>query len=100
MLHHISFPVKNLERSTKLYDKSLTALGYQQVCSGEGFAGYGIAQGKDKLLLVANPDANHAGPGFHLALAAPTREAVDKFHAIALALGALNNGGPGLRYPQ
>jgi len=38
-----------------------------------------------------------AGPGFHLAFAAPSRQAVDRFHAAAIAHGGGDNGGPGLR---
>lgn len=48
-------------------------------------------------LIVARTDAASAGPGFHLAFAAPSHEAVDEFHRIALAFGGGNNGSPGLR---
>jgi catechol 2,3-dioxygenase-like lactoylglutathione lyase family enzyme len=37
------------------------------------------------------------GPGFHLAFIAPSREAVDAFHAAALAAGAEDCGAPGPR---
>jgi len=97
MLHHISLPVADLERSARVYDNALSALGYRRVCSGEGFVGYGVEDGKDKFLITANIDARSAGPGFHIALAAPSREAVDRFHQIALEFGAINNGDPGLR---
>jgi len=97
MLHHVSLPVSDLKRSAKLYDNALAALGFRRVCSGERFVGYGVEDGEDKFLIVANANARSAGPGFHLALAAPSREAVDKFHQVALEFGALNNGDPGLR---
>lgn len=38
-----------------------------------------------------------AGPGFHIALAAPSREAVHAFHEAALQHGASDNGPPGPR---
>ena len=44
-------------------------------------------------------EVNAPGPGFHLAFAAPSREAVDAFHRAALASGGRDNGPPGLR-PQ
>lgn len=97
MLHHISFPVTDLERSARLYDNALAALGYRRVRSGEDFVGYGVEDGEDRFLISANPDARCAGAGFHVALAAPSREAVDRFHRLALEYGALNNGDPGLR---
>ena len=37
------------------------------------------------------------GSGFHLALAAPSRAAVDRFHAAALAHGGTQVAHPGLR---
>ena len=97
MLHHISLPVTDLERSARLYDGALAALGYRRVFSSETFVGYGIEDGKDKFAIVASENAISAGAGFHLALAAPSREAVDRFYQIALELGALSNGAPGLR---
>jgi len=97
VLHHASFPVSDLERSARLYDGVLAALGYRRVCSGSGFVGYGVEDGKDKFLIAARPDARCAGPGFHLALAAPDRRSVDRFHRAALELGASSNGAPGLR---
>jgi predicted lactoylglutathione lyase len=39
------------------------------------------------------------GPGFHLAFAAPSRDAVDAFHAAALRAGGTDCGMAGLR-PQ
>ncbi len=99
MLHHASLPVDDIERSRRLYDAALTALGYRRVCSGPGFAGYGVEDGKDKLALVETAGSAAAGPGFHIALAAPSREAVHAFHEAALQHGASDNGPPGLR-PQ
>jgi NAD(P)H-dependent FMN reductase len=37
------------------------------------------------------------GAGFHLALSAPDRQAVNEFHATALSFGARDEGAPGLR---
>jgi hypothetical protein len=37
------------------------------------------------------------GPGFHLAFAASSRQAVDDFHRAALAAGGFDNGKPGVR---
>ncbi len=97
MLHHISFPVSNLKRSTKLYDDALDALGYRRVCSGEDYTGYGVEDGKDKFLIVKSEVITPSGPGFHLAISAPSRKAVDQFHERALKSGATDNGPPGLR---
>jgi catechol 2,3-dioxygenase-like lactoylglutathione lyase family enzyme len=97
MLHHVSLPVVDIERAAALYDAALAALGYRRVLDAPGFAGYGVEDGRDKLALKQTAQSEAAGPGFHLALAAPSRAAVDAFHAAALRHGATDNGPPGLR---
>ena len=97
MLHHISLPVADLERSSILYDTILAALGYRCVCAGKGYAGYGVEEYEDLFMIKQiNPSAS-AGPKFHLAFGAPSRKAVDEFHKSALANGATDDGKPGLR---
>lgn len=97
MLHHASLPVEDLDRAEAFYDATLSTLGFRRVCRGPGFVGYGVEDGKDKLALKQAEPTTAAGPGFHLALAAPSREAVDAFHEAALQHGASDNGRPGLR---
>ena len=97
MLHHVSLPVADLERASALYDAALTVLGYRRVVSFDDFIGCGIEDGKDKFAIARVTKAVAAGPGFHLALEAPSRNAVDEFYASAIRLGATDNGSPGLR---
>jgi len=97
MLHHISLPTSDLQRSGAFYDAALGALGYRRVFEDDTAIGYGICDGEDKLCLKLRAPARAPGPGFHLAFAAPSRSAVDAFHAEALALGGADNGAPGLR---
>ena len=98
MLHHISFGVVDLQRSSAFYDAVLHCLGYVRVWSNATAVGYGPPGGQDLLALrLAGAEARAPGPGFHLALAAPSREAVVDFHAAALRCGGRDNGGPGLR---
>jgi len=97
MLHHLSLPVRNLGASKRLYDAMLGALGYRCVYESEGFAGYGVEEGKDKLALMEIEDPGQARPRFHIALTAHSAGAVDAFHDAALRYGAKDNGVPGLR---
>lgn len=104
MLHHISLGVSDIERSAAFYDAVLQPLGYVRVWEdlrpGEtGQAvGYGVPGGGDKLALKHVCERQRPpGPGFHLAVAAPDRNAVALFHAAALANGGSDNGRPGLR---
>ncbi len=99
MLSHLSFGVSDLARSTAFYDAIMAALGYARVYTSPNGAGYGLPGTEiDKLLLIRQPDpVVPPGPGFHLAFFAPTREAVDRFHAAALLLGGTDLGAPGPR---
>jgi catechol 2,3-dioxygenase-like lactoylglutathione lyase family enzyme len=97
MLHHISFGVRDLGRAGLFYDAVLAALGFRRVFEDETAVGYGIEDGEDLLCLKLNSRAQAPGPGFHLAFAAPSRAAVQAFHAAALSAGGTDNGAPGLR---
>lgn len=99
MLHHLSLPVSNLETSALMYDAALRCLGYRRVCEAQGFIGYGETDDEDKFAITQAGPARSAGPGFHLAFAAQSHQAIDAFHAAALQHGARDNGAPGFR-PQ
>ena len=104
MLHHASLGFSDIERSAAFYDAALAALGYVRVWddirpgqTGQAI-GYGLPGGGDKLAIKHRPDGQRPpGPGFHLAFAAPSRQAVDEFHSAAIAHGGRDNGRPGLR---
>jgi catechol 2,3-dioxygenase-like lactoylglutathione lyase family enzyme len=98
MLHHVSFAVADLARSAPFYDAVLATLGYSRVWSHETAIGYGPPGGGDKFAIkFRGKETAVPGPGFHLAFAAPSREAVTAFHRAALANGGRDNGPPGLR---
>ena len=99
MIGHLSFGVTDLPRATRFYDTALSALGYARVWTSDHGVGYGIEGGDDRLALFPRADALAAGAGFHLAFDAPSREAVDRFHAAAMAAGGTDDGAPGPR-PQ
>jgi catechol 2,3-dioxygenase-like lactoylglutathione lyase family enzyme len=97
MLHHISFGVRDLALSGAFYDAALGALGFRRVCEDDDIIGYGLKDGQDLLCLKLRPAATPPGAGFHMAFAAPSRAAVDAFHAAALRVGGSDNGAPGPR---
>jgi catechol 2,3-dioxygenase-like lactoylglutathione lyase family enzyme len=98
VLSHLSFGVADLAKATAFYDAVLAALGYVRVWSNEDGVGYGEASGNDKLaLFVQAGRVAPPGAGFHLAFKAPSRAAVDAFHAAALRLGGRDEGAPGQR---
>ena len=98
VLSHLSFGVADLAKAAAFYDGVLAALGYVRVWSNEDGVGYGVPGGNDKLaLFVQAGSVTPPGPGFHLAFEAPSRAAVDAFHAAALRLGGRDQGAPGAR---
>ena len=98
MLGHLSFGVADLPRAIRFYDAALAPLGYVRVWTIERQAGYGVPGGGDKLALKLQPaPVIPPGPGFHLALVAPSHAAVDRFHAEALRAGGSDEGAPGPR---
>ena len=100
MLHHLSFAVADLARSAAFYDATLAPLGYVRVWANSTAIGYGRPGGGDKFAIkLRSSEITVPAPGFHVAFAAPGREAVDAFHRAALASGGRDNGPPGLR-PQ
>ena len=102
MLHHVSLGVTDVARAARFYDAALGSLGYVRVWSdlrpGETkqAIGYGEPGGGDRLALK-QVDAVAPSPGTHLAFGAPSRAAVEAFHAAALAAGGTDDGAPGLR---
>ncbi|WP_332695665.1 VOC family protein [Bosea sp. (in: a-proteobacteria)] len=104
MLHHLSLGVADIERAAAFYDAVFAPLGYARVWTdlrpGEPnqAVGYGVAGGGDQLALKFRPDGQRPpGPGFHVAFAAPSQQAVSDFHRAALQHGGRDNGAPGLR---
>jgi catechol 2,3-dioxygenase-like lactoylglutathione lyase family enzyme len=104
MIDHLSLGVGDLARSRAFYDAVLAPLGYVRVYDFDEGSGYGRPE--------PHPRREQALPfwilqhrmvttnlGLHICFGAPTRAAVDEFHAAALAAGGTDNGKPGLR-PQ
>jgi catechol 2,3-dioxygenase-like lactoylglutathione lyase family enzyme len=97
---HLSIGVTDLARSAAFYDAALGALGYVRLTENYRHVAYGPPGYTGEPLfavLAGGADARAPGPGFHLAFAAPSRAAIDRFHAAALAAGGTDDGPPGVR---
>lgn len=97
MFDHVKFGVSDYAASKAFFLKALEPLGVAVV--SEGPPAYGVeisGKGKASLCLF---QTDEKPAHLHLAFAAETRQQVDAFHRAALAAGARDNGGPGLR-PQ
>lgn len=95
MFDHIGLRVSDLDRASRLYEAMLVPLGHVPGAKDASYAGFG-PDGQPALWLHLDADAKKK-TGAHVALKAPSREAVQRFHAAGLAAGARDNGAPGLR---
>lgn len=92
MFDHVGFNVSDFARSFSFYKAALAPLGLGVLGEGEGWAMIGGADGR----LWIGAFGPVATP-VHLAFRAADREAVQQFHAAALAAGGRDNGAPGPR---
>ncbi len=107
MLDHMTFHVSDIARSKAFYAAALAPLGYalrfEQNIDGVNVLGFGQGDAAESKIDTWLVDRPCAGPGrsfssaCHLAWRAASREAVDAFHAAALAAGGADNGPPGPR---
>ena len=103
MLDHVSITVAELARASTFYDAIMYALGVPCVWREERAIGYGRRNlpgddGHSYLTIRANASsAGLDGPGWHWCFRAPSRAAVDAFHAAGSASGGRCDGPPGLR---
>ena len=96
MFNHVSVGTRDLASATRFYDAVLGALGYRRTMSESFGCAWGVGWPEFWVTLPADGDAG-PGNGTHVAFIAPSREAVDAFHAAALAEGGGDAGAPGLR---
>ena len=109
MFDHVGVVFKDLKSSGEFYRKILEPLGIvlwedHTQPDGTGWLVFGGNQRKDGFFVVASgrptfwsaSNVPAVSPA-HIAFRAPSRDAVDRFHAAGLAAGARDNGRPGVR---
>ena len=98
ILSHVTLGVRDLGRAMAFYDAVLNELGIARGKTGEAFAGWGPAH--EASFFITRPfdgQPASAGNGVSVSFLAPSRNAVDRFWSKATALGASDEGKPGLR---
>ena len=102
MIGFVMIGTNNLGESSKFYDAILTPLGIKKFTTTDRYIGYARKESLENIeLYVTNPHNKKPatnGNGTMIALLADSKESVDKFHAIALENGAVNEGLPGPRH--
>ena len=97
MISHVSIGVREPGKAAKFYDAALEPLGYKRLYDSAEAVGYGAVSPQLWLMKAERPVPADMGSGLHFCFDAPSRTAVDSFHASALKAGGTDNGKPGLR---
>ena len=102
MIGFVMIGTNNLEESSKFYDAILSPLGIIKVNSGDRNIEYANKDNPETIKLYITKPHNKEpatnGNGTMIALKTDSRVKVDKFHAIALESGGVNEGLPGPRH--
>jgi catechol 2,3-dioxygenase-like lactoylglutathione lyase family enzyme len=100
MLLYVTLGTNNMIEARRFYDAVLPILGYRRQRDAEeeiGYAADGDRRCRLWIVMPFNKRWATSGNGSMVAIEAPTRAAVDAFHAVALANGGVDEGAPGLR---
>jgi predicted lactoylglutathione lyase len=99
MIGYVTLGSDDLARAGAFYDALLAEFGAKRFMENERLVMWGSGPGAPMLGVIRPHDGKAAsvGNGVMVALAAGSREAVDKLHAKALSLGATDEGAPGER---
>jgi catechol 2,3-dioxygenase-like lactoylglutathione lyase family enzyme len=92
--------VTDLGVAGRFSDAIMGALGVPCVARDDDRIGYGVRNGPDDdthTYISIRPSNNVVPDRRHWCFRAPTRDAVDRFHASGLAAGGQCDGPPGLR---
>jgi lactoylglutathione lyase len=104
MLSHVTVAVSDFDRALAFYEAVLTSIGLYRSFHSEDrqAASFRKPHHRRPLFFVVKPfngEAAEPGNGPMVAFECATRQEVDEVHALALTLGAVDEGAPGLR-PQ
>src|SRR5882672_1365900 len=95
MIDHISIGVSDLERARRFYAQVLATIGLTQLRDWPAAVGFGKKY--PEFWINRRHGLMASDTGVHVCLRAPSTEAVDAFHAVALACGGSSDGAPAPR---
>lgn len=102
VLDHMSVGVPSISEAVAFYDSLLDTIGVKRLVKTDGFAAYGADRPAFLVMTPYDGGAATNGNGTHVAFRAPSRPAVDAFHACGVKNGGRCEGAPGPRegYPN
>lgn len=101
MLAYVTLGSNNTEKAVAFYDALFAEMGVKRFFDNGRLYFYGKAPGQPMFAIGGTFDGSAAtcGNGVMPAIAADSKETVDKVYAKALELGATDDGAPGNRMP-
>ena len=97
IVSHVSIGTNDFARATAFYDQVMPIIGAKRVHEQADAVAYGKAFPEVWVQAPLDGAPASVGNGTHFGFIAPSRDAVDAFHAAALAAGATDDGAPGPR---
>lgn len=99
MIGYVTLGTNDLPRAARFYDEIMPMLGQKRVMENERYITWGTDMSAPMLCAIMPFDGNAAsvGNGTMVALAANSKETVDRVYARAIALGAKDEGAAGPR---
>ena len=99
MVGYVTLGTNDFDRAAKFYDALLAEVGATRIFDMEAFIAWSTGPGMPALSIVKPFDGKPAtvGNGVMVALAARSKEEVEKLYARAISLGATDEGKPGPR---
>lgn len=101
MIGYVTLGTNDLARGAAFYDALAAELGVSRMMENDQFIAWGVPGGGAGIGLTKPYDGREAtvGNGVMAAIEAKDRAQVDRLHALALAHGGRDEGGPGERFP-
>ena len=101
MLGYVTLGSNNNEKAEAFYDALLAELGAKRLFNNDRLIFWGTDMANPMLAVGTpyNQEPGTVGNGAMVALAAGSRENVDRLYAKAIELGAADEGAPGERIP-
>ncbi len=99
MIGYVTLGTNDLDRAASFYDALLDVIGATRMMDEDGFVAWATTPEAPSIAATKPFDGQNAtaGNGTMVALAVDTAEMVDRLHAKALELGAVDEGAPGPR---
>jgi catechol 2,3-dioxygenase-like lactoylglutathione lyase family enzyme len=99
MIGYVTLGTNDIQRAAAFYDALLGEVGAKRLMEYDGFIMWSVKPGTPGLCVIKPYDKKHAtiGNGMMVALAAGSKDQVDKLYHKAIALGGTDEGKPGQR---